>query len=72
MNLPIKIMILLKNNEPLYLLRKNLLIEFNDETAMIINIYSKKDYEEISKILNENGNEIQSDLILNIYLKEEK
>jgi len=70
--LPIKVIILLKNNEPLYLLRKNLLIEFNDETAMIINIYSKKDYEEISKILNENGNEIQSDLILNIYLKEEK
>jgi len=72
LSLPIKAMILLKNNEALYLLRKNLLIEFNDETAMVINIYRKKDYEKISEILNESGKEIQADLILNIYLKEEK
>ena len=71
-NLPIKVIILLSNKEPLSLLYKNLFIEFNDETAMIVNIYREKDYEEISKILNESGKKIQTDLILNIYLKEEK
>ena len=71
-NLPIKAIILLSNKEPLSLLYKNLFIEFNDETAMIVNIYREKDYEEISKILNESGKDIQEDLILNIYLKEKK
>ena len=72
LNLPIKAMILLKNSEPLYLLRKNLLIEFNDETAMIINIYREKDYEKISEILSKNNKKILNDLIFNTYLKEEK
>ena len=71
-NLPIKILILFYNKEPLSLLYKNLFIEFNDGTAMIINIYREKDYEEISKIMHKNDKTILKDMILNIYLRAEK
>jgi len=72
LNLPIKAIILLKNNEPLSLFYKNLFIEFNDGTAMVINIYREKDYEMISEVLCKHGKKIRKDLILNIYLEEDK
>ncbi len=70
--LPIKITVLLKNREKLSLLKKNFLIEFNDNTACVINIYSKSDYEEIYSILKENQIKIDNSIVLSINLKKEK
>ncbi len=70
--LPIKIAVLLKNREKLSLLKKNFLIEFNDNTACVINIYSKSDYEKIYSILKENQIKIDNSIVLSINLKKEK
>jgi hypothetical protein len=70
--LPIKTFLLLKNEEPLYLLFKNFLIEFNDGTACIINIYSKTDYRKIIQILKNNNIQIENTFKVSIILKEEK
>ena len=69
---PIKTVLLLKNREKLSLLKKNLLIEFNDETAYVINIYSESDYEKIYSILKENQIKIDNSIALSINLKKEK
>ena len=72
LNLPIKIIILFKNKEPLSLLYKNLFIEFNDGTAMIINMYKQKHYESVESFFRQNNKEVDKTTIINIYLKEEK
>ncbi len=70
--LPIKTFLLLKNGEPLSLLFKNFLIEFNDGTACIINIYNKSDYKKIIQILNNNNIQIENTFKVSIILKQEK
>ena len=70
--LPIKILILLRHREPLYLLRKNFLIEFDDKSACVINIYSKSYYEQIIHILEENNITVDKKIKLSILLKKEK
>jgi hypothetical protein len=72
LNLPTKTMLLLYNNEPLSLLRQNLLIEFEDGMAMIVNMYKMDDYKRIVQIFEANGKQIDNRLVLNIYLKEEE
>jgi hypothetical protein len=70
--MPIKIVVLLKNREKLSLLKKNLLIEFNDQTAYVINIYSESDYEKVYSILKKNQIKIDNKIVLSINLKKEK
>jgi len=69
---PIKIVVLMKNKEKLSILKKNLLIEFNDDTAFVINIYNESDYEKICSILKQNQIEIDNNTVLSISLKQEK
>jgi hypothetical protein len=47
--LPLKIYKLKKVNEPLYLLKKNIIVEFSNRNYFIINIYSQKEFDEIMR-----------------------
>lgn len=70
--MPIKLVVLLKNRENLSLLKKNFLIEFNDQTAYVINIYSESDYKKIYSTLKKNKIKIDNSIALSINLKKEK
>jgi hypothetical protein len=45
--LPIKIYRLKKAKEPLYLLNKNIVIEFTNRNYFLVNIYSQKEFDEL-------------------------
>ncbi len=72
MSLPVKVLILLRNKESLALLRKNFFIKFDDETALIINIYNQDDYENLLKIFKKNNIEINNKLKLLTIIKKEE
>jgi len=67
--MPIKVIILIINKEHISLLKKNFLIEFNDDTACVINIYSESDYKEIYSLLQKNQISIDNSMVLSINLK---
>jgi len=70
-SLPIKAFMLLKNQEPLRLLSKNILIKFNDDTALVINTYNVADYEKIHCYLVKKNIQINTDIKISINIKNE-